>query len=89
MQVIVSTEVVGIQFPFKINTHKKMSGFKGLALVNSKKYGSGVNGISKSDSGEPGELLVKVPGKAWNSCRENCWCRKRAKSCLSDIVHLQ
>lgn len=41
-----------------------MSGFKGLALVNSKKkYGSGVNGISKFDSGEPEELPVKVPGK--------------------------
>lgn len=63
MQVIVSTEVVGIQFPFKVNTHKKKSGFKGLALVNSKKYGGGVNGISKFDSDEPGELPVS-PGES-------------------------
>lgn len=49
-----------------------MSGLKGFALVNSKKYGSGVNDISKFDSDEPGGLPVKVPGKAWNSCQENC-----------------
>lgn len=37
-----------------------MSGFKGFALVNSKKYGSRVNGVSKFDSDEPGGLPVKV-----------------------------
>lgn len=40
-----------------------MSGFKGFALVNSKKYDSGVNGISRCDSDEPGGLLSKSRGK--------------------------